>query len=109
MPFQPEKLGPEMIMAVHRILTAGGLRVSHIEVSYDGSEDEGSYSMGSHLFPEGHNKCHAFNLASAIRGVTPDGPPEVNALFIRYFDDGTSVLAPASLGIEMADGEDEEE
>ena len=108
MPFQPEKAGPQLLSAVHQILTEHGLNPNHIELCYDGQEDAQTYCVGHHFHPGEHEAGHSFNLARALRDCAPDsGNPNVNGLFVRYFNDGTMVVAPAVVGI--TDGDDPDE
>lgn len=110
MPFQPEEAGPVLLATVHRILTDHGLAPAHIELAYDGVEDDDTYSMAHHLHPAGHNPGHIFNLATALRSCTEAGSnPGVNGLYIRYFNDGTCVIGPAVIGITGGEGIETEE
>lgn len=100
MSFQPEKAGPVLLATIHKILVDHGLDPSHIELCYDGQEDANTYSTSFHLHPYAHSAGHSFNLARALRAVAPESDnPDVNGLFIRFFTDGTMVIAPAVVGI----------
>ena len=100
MAFQPEKVGPILLATMHKILTDHGLQPAHIELCYDGQEDPQTYSTAHHMHPTDHDAGHSFNLARALRSVAPGSEnPEANGIFVRFFEDGTMVVAPAVIGI----------
>lgn len=111
MPYQPDKVGPALLAAARQTLAEAGFNVAHLTIAYDGSEaeaEEGSYSQGFHYFPNGDPAGHAYVLSTALRPVAPRCEHGSNGLFIRYFDDGTAVVAPAHVG-GMATGDEEDD
>lgn len=108
--FSPERVSPILLSHIHKILTENGIDPLHIAVCYDGMEDDQTYSTTQHFHPLGHDTAHAWNLARALRGCIPESDdPNINGLFVRFFEDGTLIVAPAAIGSIDPDEEDDED